>query len=311
MTNNKTDLKSNRVIVSEYGGGSIAICFEGDTEFIERGFNGLCNYGGMNVSKFFNFRYCSGTMAKLRDAFAAEGRAIKMYELLKTFSVTKGNMLSITKNEEDSFVLAAKNYGEKFAVESLSNIEKRNVAKYLLKNESILGGIYFTLPNGDVYLGEPYSAQEQLPRLNFADRDWYKGVSKTNETYISAVFLSASTRAPATAIALPVYQDDNNIKLMGYWVGIVNIGPLWKTIKDDYLPGGKELNVIDHEGTEMFNSGKCNYTEIQSAPSFYENGNVTMIDKDSATIRILEGDIVAISYPIHIRSHVWTVTTIG
>ena len=84
---------------------------------------------------------------------------------------------------------------------------------------------------------EPYSAQEQLPRLNFADRDWYKGVIKINETYVSSVFFSASSRAPATAIALPVYQDDSNIKLMGYWVGIVNIGPLWKTIKDDYLPG--------------------------------------------------------------------------
>ena len=192
-----------------------------------------------------------------------------------------------------------------------SDIEKRNVANYLLKNESILGGIYFTLPSGDVYLGEPYSAQEQLPRLNFADRDWYKGVNKTNETYISAVFFSASTQAPATAIALPVYQDDSNIKLMGYWVGIVNIGPLWKTIKDDYLLGGKELNVIDHKANEMFNSGKYNYTEIQSAPSFYENGNATMIDKDNVTIRILEGNIVAISYPIHMRSHVWTVTTIG
>ena len=77
---------------------------------------------------------------------------------------------------------------------------------------------------------------------------------------------------------------------MGYWVGIINIGPLRKSIKDDYLPGGQELNVIDHEGTEMFNSGKYNYTEIQSAPSFYENGNATMIDNDSATIRILEGN---------------------
>ena len=192
-----------------------------------------------------------------------------------------------------------------------SDIEKRNVAKYLIKNESILGGVYFTLPNGDVYLGEPYSAQEQLPRINFADRDWYKGVSRTNETYISSVFFSASTRAPATAIALPVYQDDSSIELIGYWVGIINIGTLWKNIKDDYLPGAQELNVIDPEGTEMFKSGKYNYTEIQSAPSFYENGNVTMIYKDSATIRILEGNVVAISYPIHIRSHVWTVTTIG
>ena len=84
---------------------------------------------------------------------------------------------------------------------------------------------------------EPYSAQEQLPRLNFADRDWYKGVIKINETYVSSVFFSASSRAPATAIALPVYQDDSNTKLMGYWVGIINIGPLWKNIKDDYLPG--------------------------------------------------------------------------
>ncbi len=69
--------------------------------------------------------------------------------------------------------------------------------------------------------------------------------------------------------------------------------------------------MIDHEGTEMFNSGKYKYTEIQSASSFYENGNATMIDKYSTTIRIVEGNIVAISYPIHIRSHIWTVTTVG
>lgn len=190
-----------------------------------------------------------------------------------------------------------------------SDIEKRNVAKYLLKNESILGGVYFTLPNGDVYLGEPYSAQKQLPRINFADRDWYKGVSKTNETYISSVFLSASTRAPATAIALPVYQDDSKTKLVGYWVGIINIGPLWKTIKDEYLSESQELNVIDHNGTEMFNTGKYNYTVIHSSPSFYENGNATTIDRNNATIRILAGHVMAISYPIHIGSHVWTVTT--
>ena len=68
--------------------------------------------------------------------------------------------------------------------------------------------------------------------------------------------------------------------------------------------------MIDHKGTEMFNSGKYNYTEIQSAPSFYENGSADPIDSDSATLRILDDNIVAISYPIHIRSHVWIVTTL-
>ena len=197
---------------------------------------------------------------------------------------------------------------EFMGIPEASDIEKRNTAEYLLKNEPVLGGVYYTLPNGDVYLGEPYSAQKQLPRLNFADRDWYKGVSKTNETYISSVFLSASTRAPATAIAVPVYQDNSKMKLVGYWVGIINIGPLWKTIKDHFLTADQDLNVVDHEGTEMFNSGKFNYTDIRSAPSFNENGNVTVID--SAAIRLLEGDIIAISYPMRIHSHVWTVTTL-
>ena len=191
-----------------------------------------------------------------------------------------------------------------------SDIEKRKVARDLLQKDPILGGAYFTLPNGDVYLGEPYSAQAQLPKLNFADRDWYKGVGKINDTYISSVFISASTHAPATAIALPVYQDDSKIILLGYWVGIINIKPLWQKIKDDNLPVEQELIVIDHEGTEMFNSGKYNYTEIQSIPSFYENGNTTTSNGDKAKVRLFEGDIVAISYPIHIRSHVWTVTTI-
>lgn len=48
--------------------------------------------------------------------------------------------------------------------------------------------------------------------------------------------------------------------------------------------------------------------KIQSAPSFYENGSAAPTDSDSATIRILDGNIVAIFYPIHIRSHVWIVT---
>jgi Cache domain len=191
-----------------------------------------------------------------------------------------------------------------------SDIEKRNVAKVLLQKDPILGGVYFTLPNGNVYLGEPYSAQAQLPKLNFADRDWYKGVSKINDTYISSVFISASTHAPATAIALPVYENNSKIKLLGYWVGIINIKPLWEKIKDDNLPVEQELIVIDHEGTEMFNSGKYNYTEIQSIPSLQENGNTTISNADRAKVRSPEGDVVAISYPIHICSHVWTVTTI-
>ena len=256
------------------------------------------NAQGLNNSTMQDLRDKTNQIKMLADIF--ETRIDKIAHLLETTS-------EYPPVRNTSY---ANQIGTEFmGISESSDIGKRNAAKYLLKNEPILGGVYFTLPNGDVYMGEPYSAQKQLPRLNFADRDWYKGVSKTNETYISSVFLSASTRAPATAIAVPVYQDDSKIKVVGYWVGIINIGPLWKTIEDHFLTAD-HLNVVDHEGTEMFNSGKYNYTEIQSAPSFNENSNETVNDSDSAAIRILEDDIIAISYPIHIYSHVWIVTTI-
>ena len=55
-------------------------------------------------------------------------------------------------------------------------------------------------------MGEPYKDKEQLPRINFADREWYKGVVNNNQTYVSSIFLSALINAPAIAIAVPVYS---------------------------------------------------------------------------------------------------------
>ena len=84
--------------------------------------------------------------------------------------------------------------------------EKRKIAQGILSKDKDFGSVYFTMPNGDVYIGEPYSYQKQLPRLNYADRDWYKGVTALNNTYISSVFISASIHVPATAIVVPVYS---------------------------------------------------------------------------------------------------------
>ncbi len=129
--------------------------------------------------------------------------------------------------------------------------EKRNLAKEILGHNKDFGSIFFTMPNGDVYIGEPFDDQKQLPRLNFADRDWYKGATSTNNTYTSSVFISASIHAPATAIAVPVYSTNENINInssgngsgnntvsnkagslkSGYWVGIIDLQSVNETIK--------------------------------------------------------------------------------
>jgi hypothetical protein len=85
------------------------------------------------------------------------------------------------------------------------DMQKRRIAQDILVRDKDVRNIYFLIPNADVYFGEPFSYQQQLPRINYADRDWYKGVRATNSTYISAIFMSASIHAPAIAIATPVY----------------------------------------------------------------------------------------------------------
>jgi Cache domain len=123
------------------------------------------------------------------------------------------------------------------------DLQKRNVAKDILGQDKDIASIFFLTPNGDVYMGEPYPDQQQLPRLNFADRDWYKGVRSTNVTYTSAVFFSAAIHVPAVAIAVPVYGNDMKSKVrqdvtntsqpvVGYWVSIMNL----TKIKEDLQP---------------------------------------------------------------------------
>lgn len=84
------------------------------------------------------------------------------------------------------------------------DLQKRSIARSTLQQDKDIANIFFLTPKGDIYIGEPYSDQQQLPRLNYADRDWYMGVTKTNDTYVSAVFLPAAIHVPAIAIAIAV-----------------------------------------------------------------------------------------------------------
>jgi hypothetical protein len=166
------------------------------------------------------------------------------------------------------------------------DVEKRNAAKEILGNNKDFGSIYFTMPNGDVYIGEPFYHQKQLPRLNFADRDWYKGVTTTNNTYTSSAFVSASIHAPATAIAIPVYSvtENNNISnngvtsknnnlIKGYWVGIIDLQSVNQTIEDLSLDNNSQIIIVDHQGNEIVNSNISKNVRYVNADTKADNNS--------------------------------------
>jgi hypothetical protein len=71
------------------------------------------------------------------------------------------------------------------------DLQKRDIARDILEKNKDIASIFFVIPKGDTYIGEPYPDQQQLPRLNYANRDWYKGITRTNDTYKYSIFVSS------------------------------------------------------------------------------------------------------------------------
>jgi hypothetical protein len=186
-------------------------------------------------------------------------------------------------------------------------------------------------------MGEPYPDQQQLPRLNFANRDWYKGVTSTNDTYTSAVFLSAAIHVPAIAIAVPVYGNslgsdvDININggqtsppKAGYWVGILNL----TRIKEDLSSSLNLLNpnnkflLVDRNGTRVFEIStwpktNVSYSSSASLSDGQKNQSLMSFSHLQSVRNALDGQLglteemidgvntTIYYYPVQIHPHAW------
>jgi hypothetical protein len=217
------------------------------------------------------------------------------------------------------------------------DISKRQVGKEIMSMDKDFENVYFLLPNGNVYLGEPYENQKQLPRLNYADRDWYKGISglvmetsskdqnkttnvnSTNRSlaYVSSVFMSASINKPAIGIAVPVYDNNSNTSskpssLLGYWVGILTLGKFQKVIDSLDLANGQRIIVFDHNGTALIdsslNGSTYNSSNKENLTSFYNLVSVknALTGKKGIIIDTINGtQALSLYRPIHAHSYTW------
>ena len=211
------------------------------------------------------------------------------------------------------------------------DLEKRKIAQYILKQDKNIDSIFFLTPKGDIYIGEPFSDQQQLPRLNFADRDWYKGVTILHDTYISAVFLSAAIHIPAVAIAVPVYadntgnDDDASISspILGYWVGIVNLNKVKEDIATTTLDfvssnSSQTLLIVDHNGTQVLgiknSDAHYNSPSSSSSPKNQELKSFANLEsvknalngKSGSTLEVVNSSKATIYYyPVKVPHHTW------
>jgi len=213
------------------------------------------------------------------------------------------NILVLTSTDEivknvDQVNLITK---ELKGIPSDADPQKRNLAKKILENDPAFGTVAFVMANGDMYLTEPYSKQENLGQLNWNHRDWYKGTVSSQKPYISEVYNATATRAYAVSVNIPVFTESN--ELLGLWRSVVDLRELYRHV--DHVDSNY-LVFFDHKGTELPISlaisdekGPRNVLDFKST-ELSLSGNSGIIKEISN-----DNEFLVAYAPIEVSSHKW------
>ena len=132
-----------------------------------------------------------------------------------------------------------------------ADMPKREVANNILRTNNNIHAIFFALPNGDMYMSQPYHKQENLIDNNFAFRDWYKGVTNTHETYISESYVSQVDNEKAIAVATPVQSNGKDI---GILVAVYNISHIIQRLQQFTLEENERIIIVDQNKNIIYDS---------------------------------------------------------
>jgi hypothetical protein len=190
-----------------------------------------------------------------------------------------------------------------------ADILKRQVAKDILEKYREFQLVFFLMPNGDIYIEEPFSLQKNLTKTNFAFRDYYKGVITNNDTFLGNVIASASTGKNQAVMAVPIYSGANG-SLTGIWAGGLDMSEFNEGLQLLNLTNNERIVYVDNLGQVVADS------DIQSSirnESFANlQGFKNAISGKSGTVKeIVNGTEMLVAYhPIKALSNKWAVLLI-
>jgi hypothetical protein len=186
---------------------------------------------------------------------------------------------------------------------------KRQVAKDILEKYGEFQVVFFVMPNGDMYIEEPYSRQENLSKTNFAFRDYYKGAVNNNDTFLGNVIVSASSGQNQAVIAVPVYSGANG-SLAGIWAGGLDLDDFDESLQLLNLTNNGRIVYVDNLGQLVAGSDKQSPYRNESFTSL--QGFKNAVNGMSGTIKeTVNGTEMLVSYhPIKAISNNWAVLLI-
>ena len=163
------------------------------------------------------------------------------------------------------------------------------------------------LPNGDVYLEQPYSRQQNLTSNNLSFRDYYRGAVDTNSTYLGNVVKSASSNRSQAFIGVPLYFPSNQ-SLLGIWAGGIDFTILNKELQSLNLSQSNNERVVyvDGNGIKVADSrpgisSNDSFSELES----FQNA---IRGESGSTVEVVNQTTLSISYyPVEALQNTWAV----
>jgi hypothetical protein len=186
------------------------------------------------------------------------------------------------------------------------DVEKRQIADSILKHADTFEAITFLLPNGDMYMEEPYDRQLGLSRDNFAFRDYYQGAVNTKQAFLGDVIVSSSTGDKVALISVPIYQKEDS-SFLGIWSGVLNLAKFNSMLRALSLPDDIRVVFVDGNGQKVADSNSLlsNKSESFVDLNSFKSGKS---GKSGNVSEVIDGTKFLSSYaPVSVLSKTWIV----
>lgn len=154
------------------------------------------------------------------------------------------------------------------------DVYKRKLAKDILVKYDDFSLIGFILPNGNVYMQEPFERQKNLTTGNLGFRDYFKMTLNTGKTYLSDAIVSKSSGRSLTVMATPVFSNN---QIIGVLYGTLDLNIFNELLQSFALPSNYRILIVDKAGVKLGDSDKSKVPSFSNR-TFEEANKFSYLD---------------------------------
>lgn len=184
------------------------------------------------------------------------------------------------------------------------DVNRRNVMRDAFDYYGGFQNMLFLIPNGDVYINEPFFFQKNMTVSNFAFRDWYQKIIDTKDVVISDVVVSKSSNKPNVVIAVPVFSQDKLFQ--GILTGSLSLDVVEEKLDELKSYTNERILIVDDKRTVVADSehilkGQSITLGIGAISNSFSNEHGIIIDTINGT------KMVVAYHPIKVGQDTWAI----